>query len=385
MVKVCSQTSTCGCVCPAAPATARMISLPVASPKAWAMRSRPWPPSRPRASWPSTSSNLVPQADQLADPLRAPRRPRARRLRGSHSEPPAVSVSATWSSQRSVGPDGAGDAALGVAAVGLPQPVLGDQQDRQLRIDGQRRPQPGQSPADDQHVGEEVRHALGMERHEVSRRGGQHGSVAGRIVGAGNPFIVSPPWPDSQQRLSGRRCRGRGYNCGPARPTRGAARCGGLHGARSSGPAHSCRPSSRVPCGRRPRLLMASSSVLCAAAPSGPCWPAARFISLPTPQEPLGVLAAPAQLVQQARFVLGHLVAEILQGQIGLLAGEFEVGIVAAGIFRGRRRAGRATSPAGRRSGDCRRPAPRLAVAAGLAAAAAPWPPASLSGAALSA
>ena len=40
-----------------------------------------------------------------------------------------------------VGPHGAGDAALGVPAVGLPQPVLGDQQDRQLRIDGQGRPQ----------------------------------------------------------------------------------------------------------------------------------------------------------------------------------------------------------------------------------------------------
>ena len=46
--------------------------------------------------------------------------------------------------------------------------VLGDHQDRELRVDGQGRPQPGQAAADDQHVGEEMRDVLGMERDEVA-------------------------------------------------------------------------------------------------------------------------------------------------------------------------------------------------------------------------
>ena len=78
-----------------------------------------------------------------------------------------------------VGPHRAGDAPLGVPAVGLQQPVLGDQQDRQLGIDGQGRPQSRQSAAKDQHVGEEVRHVLGMEGHQVTGSRGRHGRTAG--------------------------------------------------------------------------------------------------------------------------------------------------------------------------------------------------------------
>ena len=37
-------------------------------------------------------------------------------------------------------------------------------------------PQPGKPAADDQHVGEEVRHVLRVERNEVSRDGGRHGA-----------------------------------------------------------------------------------------------------------------------------------------------------------------------------------------------------------------
>ena len=68
-----------------------------------------------------------------------------------------------------LGIEHAGDAALGVGAVGLLHRVLGDHQHREPRIDLHRRPQPGDAAADDQHVGEVVRNPLGMEGHEVAR------------------------------------------------------------------------------------------------------------------------------------------------------------------------------------------------------------------------
>ena len=67
---------------------------------------------------------------------------------------------------------------MGVVAVRLLDRLLGDDHDRELGIDGQRRPQTGQPAADDQHVGEEVRHALGMERDEISRDGCGHGGLS---------------------------------------------------------------------------------------------------------------------------------------------------------------------------------------------------------------
>ena len=150
-----------------------MTSLPVASPRAWTMRSWPWPPSRPRARRPPAGRTACPSRS-VRRSAAGPRGPPARPPPRSHSEPPASSVSATWSSKRSSGIEHAGDAALGVVAVRLLDRLLGDDQDRELRIDGQRRPQPGQSAADDQHVGEEVRHALGMKRNEISRNGRGH-------------------------------------------------------------------------------------------------------------------------------------------------------------------------------------------------------------------
>ena len=82
-----------------------------------------------------------------------------------------------------VGIEHAGDAALGPVAVRLLDALLGDDDDRQLRIDRHRRPQPGQPAADDQHVGEEVRHVLGMERNEVSRNGRGHGVLRVEMAG----------------------------------------------------------------------------------------------------------------------------------------------------------------------------------------------------------
>ena len=46
---------------------------------------------------------------------------------------------------------------------------------------GQRRPQPGQSAADDQHVGEEVRHPLGMKRNQVARNAVEHAESVLRV------------------------------------------------------------------------------------------------------------------------------------------------------------------------------------------------------------
>ena len=175
MVKVCSQTSMCDCLQRGA-STARMISLPVASPRAWAMRSRPWPPSRPRARWSAGLIELGAPGDQLGDALRGLADHTLDHF-ASHSEPPAckrvgdVVFAAVRRdpARRRCRP--------GRGRCWIRRIVLGDHQDRQPRIDGQGRPQSGQAAADDQHVGEEVRHLLGMEGNEVAGR--EHGKEEG--------------------------------------------------------------------------------------------------------------------------------------------------------------------------------------------------------------
>ena len=151
-----------------------MTSLPVASPRAWAMRSRPCPPSRPRASRSPAWSNCVPQS--ISSPMRCGA------SRTTRSTTAAIAQRAAGLErvghvvlEAVVRIEHAGDAALGRSCCSTARmPSLAIDHDRELRIDGQRRPQPGQPAADDQHVGEEVRHALGMERNQVSwRRNGQ--------------------------------------------------------------------------------------------------------------------------------------------------------------------------------------------------------------------
>ncbi len=114
---------------------------------------------------------LGPPAHQLLDPSRsftnhhvddlAITQIAARRQRVGHVRLKAI-----------VGIQHAGDPALGVAAVGLAQAVLGHHQDRLIgfhRIGGA---QPGQSPSDDQDVGESVERRLRIEGQQVAR--GQH-------------------------------------------------------------------------------------------------------------------------------------------------------------------------------------------------------------------
>ena len=153
-----------------------MTSLPVASPRAWTMRSWLWPPSRPRARWPPAWSNCVPQSTSSAMRCGASRTTLldhgriAQRAAGLKRVGHVVLEAV-------VRVEHGGDAPLGVGAVRLADVLLGDDQDREFRIDGQRRPQPGQPAADDQHVGEEVRHALGMERNEISGDGARHNGI----------------------------------------------------------------------------------------------------------------------------------------------------------------------------------------------------------------
>ena len=68
-----------------------------------------------------------------------------------------------------VGPEHSGDAALGVAAVGLLQAVLSDDERREPRVDGHGRAQAGDAAADDQHVDEVVGDALRVKGNKVSR------------------------------------------------------------------------------------------------------------------------------------------------------------------------------------------------------------------------
>ena len=152
----------------------RMISLPVASPSAWTMRSWLCPPSRPSASRPPCVVELRAPVDQFADPQGGlahhvlDHRRIAERAAGFERVGHVVLDAVVRVHDR-------GHSALSVVAIGLPNRLLGDDHDREPGIDGQRRPQTGQPAADHQHVGKEVRHALGMERDQVSRDRCGHG------------------------------------------------------------------------------------------------------------------------------------------------------------------------------------------------------------------
>ena len=139
------------------------------------MRSRPWPPSRPSANRPSRLVELRAPLDQFRDA----------RGRLAHDALDHLRIAQRTAGLERVGHvlleavvriEHAGDASLGVAAVGLLDALLGDHDDREFRIDRQRRPQAGQPAADDEHVGEEMRDVLRMERNEISRNGHGHGA-----------------------------------------------------------------------------------------------------------------------------------------------------------------------------------------------------------------
>ena len=83
--------------------SARLISLPVASPPAWAMRSRWWPPSRVSRIWPSASrSNSAPSATSSRTRW-GPSVTRARTAATSHRPTPATRVSSRCSCGESAG------------------------------------------------------------------------------------------------------------------------------------------------------------------------------------------------------------------------------------------------------------------------------------------
>ena len=74
--------------------------------------------------------------------------------------------------------ENAGDAPLGVGAVGLQQAVLRDDDDVEPRIDGKRRADAGNPAADNQHVGKRVRNPLRIEPHQITPLGrDNHGFV----------------------------------------------------------------------------------------------------------------------------------------------------------------------------------------------------------------
>ena len=89
----------------------------------------------------------------------------------SHRLAPATIVSVDVVLEAIFRIDHAGDAALGVRAVGLLHRVLGDHEHREPRIDFHRGPQPGDAAADHQHVDEVVRNPLGMKRHQIAGDG----------------------------------------------------------------------------------------------------------------------------------------------------------------------------------------------------------------------
>jgi len=67
-----------------------------------------------------------------------------------------------------VGGEDAGDAALGVVAVGLFKFIFGDDERGESAIDGHRRAHACDAAADDEDVDEVVRHSLGVEGREVA-------------------------------------------------------------------------------------------------------------------------------------------------------------------------------------------------------------------------
>jgi hypothetical protein len=57
------------------------------------------------------------------------------------------------------------NAALGIVAVGLLDALFGHEDDRETGIDGQCRAKAGDTPPDDQHIGEMMRHPFRVKRH----------------------------------------------------------------------------------------------------------------------------------------------------------------------------------------------------------------------------
>ena len=132
------------------------------------------PPSRPSISSPCSVSKFVPHSISW--------RMCSRRLADDHLDDFAV-AQVRAGDERVLDVvvevvlriEHAGDAALGIRAVGLLHRVLGDHQQRQPRIDLHRGPQAGNSAADDQHVGEVMRNPLRMKRHQITRDVAGHG------------------------------------------------------------------------------------------------------------------------------------------------------------------------------------------------------------------
>ena len=139
------------------------------------MRRWLWPPSRPSVDAAGVLVEVRAPVDQLLDVLGG--------FADDHLDDVGVAERAAGDErvgdvvlEAVLGIDHAGDAALGVGAVGLLDRVLGDHEHAEAGIDGDRGPQPGDAAADDQHVGEEVRQLAGMEGDEVA--GGEHGGSA---------------------------------------------------------------------------------------------------------------------------------------------------------------------------------------------------------------
>ncbi len=148
---------------------ARMISRPVSSPSAWAIRACEWPPSRPSATWPLTWSKCVPQS--ISSPIRV----------GcfAHDHLDDLGVAQALAGRQRVGDvvvepvfgvEHAGNAPLGVVAVAFAHLVLGHDQHAVRLGNAQRGPEAGDAAADDQHVGEMMRQFSRVEAHEITAR-----------------------------------------------------------------------------------------------------------------------------------------------------------------------------------------------------------------------
>ena len=134
--------------------SAREISRPVASPPAWAIRSRWWPPSRVREISPVRAAvELGAEADQLAHPGGPLGDEGAHRLHVA--DPGAGDQGVVQVLLRRVGRvQGRGDAALGPLRGPLGEHRLGHQQHPLHPLpQPQRRGQAGDARADDDHVG----------------------------------------------------------------------------------------------------------------------------------------------------------------------------------------------------------------------------------------
>ena len=133
-----------------------------------------------------------------------------------------------------LGVEHAGDAALGVGAVALADLVLGDDQDPVRLGNPERRAQPGEAAADDQHVGEVVRQLTRVEAHQAASRGGdgdeherRRSSARGWRQGLATPCLESlRPLLDAR--------RGLGALSDAPEPDAGAGLAGWIAGERDT-------------------------------------------------------------------------------------------------------------------------------------------------------